>query len=216
MKNSILTLVLCAFLISCQTETQSEDPNTTKAIEKANEPVETQSKNVPSDSVKVDYKNSKIGAIQSGKQSVCLKIQNSKLNVGEEIQIVIPRLPQKLVVAEISEKSACKETNFGDLDEGDITDYLLKSSDRNFLNLGYGIGVVTAQKVQMNGNFATLDLDGDKKPEYFRECTSMEGLHLTVWKGKPFVGAGIWHTYYGLGYDTVPTCTKKDFYGTDD
>ena len=92
----------------------------------------------------------------------------------------------------------------------------MKSSDTNFLNLGHGIGVATAQKVQMKGKFATLDLDGDKKPEYFRECTSMEGLHLNVWKGKPLVGTGVWHTYYGLGYDTVPTCTKKDFYGTDD
>ncbi len=102
------------------------------------------------------------------------------------------------------------------MDEGDITDYLLKSFDKNFLNRGFGIGVVTVQKTQMNGKFATLDIDDNKKPIYFRECTSMEGLHLTVWKGKPLVGKGIWHAYYGVGYDTVPTCKKKDFYGTDD
>ncbi len=175
MKNLILILMFCTFLISCQTEAQSENSNFTEVVKNTNEPIQTQFETSPSDSAKADVKNSKIGIIQSGKQGVCLKIQNSNLNVGEKIQVVIPRLPQKSVETEISDKSACKEENFGDLYEGDITDYLLKSSDAKILNLGYGIGIVTAQKVQMNGNFATrLILMATKKSNTF--------VNARVWK----------------------------------
>ena len=167
--------MFCTFLISCQTEAQSENSNFTEVVKNTNEPIQTQFETSPSDSAKADVKNSKIGIIQSGKQGVCLKIQNSNLNVGEKIQVVIPRLPQKSVETEISDKSACKEENFGDLYEGDITDYLLKSSDAKILNLGYGIGIVTAQKVQMNGNFATrLILMATKKSNTF--------VNARVWK----------------------------------
>ena len=36
------------------------------------------------------------------------------------------------------------------------------------------------------------DLDGDDTPERFRICTSMEGLHLTVWSGVPLASARRW------------------------
>jgi hypothetical protein len=125
-------------------------------------------------------------------------------------------LPQEVFETEIAEKAPCVEKGFGTLDMGYITDYLLRSSDRRFLNRGFGIGVVTEQKIILSGKLATADIDNDNKPEYFRECTSMEGLHLTVWSGKPLKGRIIWHSYYGLGYDTEPTCKDKDFKGLND
>lgn len=215
MKNLLLILICCAFLVSFRTEAQVQNSNFTKAVKVTNESIWTPPKISPFDSTKADIKSSKIGAVESGKRSVCLRIENPNLKDGEKIQIVLPELPQKSFEAEISKKAACAKDNFGVLDDNGVTDYLLKSSAKKFLNRGRGIGVVTTQKVKMNGKFATLDLNGDKKSEYFRECTSMEGLHLTVWTGKPLVGKGIWHAYYGLGYDTVPTCKKRDFYGKD-
>ncbi len=216
MKSLILILLFSGFCISCQTKAQVKNSNSTKITKNNNESVRTQPDTKQPNSITDEQADSKIGTIQSGKQSVCLKIQNANLKVGEKIQIIMTELPQKSVEAEISEQSSCIEENFGYLDAVGITDYLLKSSDQNFLSQGYGIGVVTSQKVQMDKKFATFDIDGDGKAEYFRECTSMEGLHLTVWKGKPLIGKGIWHAYYGVGYDTVPTCKKKDFYGTND
>jgi hypothetical protein len=56
----------------------------------------------------------------------------------------------------------------------------------------------------------TADLEGDGQMEYFRACTSTEGLHLTIWKGQPLRGARKWHYYYYLGYDVTPDCTEKE------
>ena len=224
----LILLLFAAFLISCQAKTQisianSTERNTTQTLNatNGNETIERKSDIFPVDtpvSVTESVKelNSKFGNIQSGEQSVCLKIQNSNLKAGDKIQFVIPELPQKVFEAEISEKAPCKEKGFGTLDMGDITDYLLSSSDKQFLNRGFGIGVVTNQKIKISGKLATVDLDNDKKPKYFRECTSMEGLHLTVWNGKPYKGTVIWHSYYGVGYDTVPSCKDKDFKGLND
>ena len=56
----------------------------------------------------------------------------------------------------------------------------------------------------------TTDIDRDGTPESYRECTSAEGVHLTVWTGEPLRGTRIWHHYYYLGYDVEPTCTEAD------
>ena len=71
--------------------------------------------------------------------------------------------------------------------------------------------LIQQKKVKIANGIASVDLNGDKKDEYFRACTSMEGLHLTVWSGKPLIGKRIWHSYYGVGYDTVPSCKEKDY-----
>jgi len=45
----------------------------------------------------------------------------------------------------------------------------------------------------------------------FRNCTSGEGMHLTVWSGKPLIGKRFWHAYHYLGYDVEPNCTPMDY-----
>lgn len=223
MKN--LTLILFfALLMSCQTKAQNENSNmiqvqnsnnvpVVKNVNEVNEVNEAKTSVSPTNLVnKTNDINSKIGNIQSGEQSVCLKIQNSNLKVGDKIKIILMEIPQEVLEAEISEKSSCKQKGFGTLDMADITDYLLKSSDEKFLNRGFGIGIISStEKVKIANGFASIDLNGDKKDEYFRVCTSMEGLHLTVWSGKPLIGKRIWHSYYGVGYDTVPSCKEKDY-----
>lgn len=57
----------------------------------------------------------------------------------------------------------------------------------------------------------TGDLDGDGVPEFFRECTSNEGVHFTVWSRAPLVGPRRWHRYYYLGYDVEPSCTEAEY-----
>lgn len=155
--------------------------------------------------------DSLIGNVESS-NTVCLKIQNPKLKVGDKIQIILTEKPQEILQAEISSRSSCEDRDFGVLDLPDLTDYQLKSSNDLFINRGRGIGIVNAAQVaKVNNGLASIDLNSDKKDEYFRECTSMEGLHLTAWSGKPLVGKRIWHSYYSLGYDTEPSCQGKDF-----
>lgn len=55
-----------------------------------------------------------------------------------------------------------------------------------------------------------VDLDGDGTSERFRICTSLEGLHLTVWSGAPPTARRRWHRYYHLGYDVEPSCEDPD------
>jgi hypothetical protein len=59
-----------------------------------------------------------------------------------------------------------------------------------------------------------VDVDNDGRQEFFRSCSSAEGIHFTVWSGKPLEGARRWHQYYYLGYDVAADCTQQDFQGT--
>lgn len=55
------------------------------------------------------------------------------------------------------------------------------------------------------------DIDGDGTTEFVRECTSMEGLHLTLWRERPGMTAlRLAHYYHYLGYDVVPSCTDDE------
>ena len=55
------------------------------------------------------------------------------------------------------------------------------------------------------------DLDGDGVLETLRVCTSMEGLHLSVWTGAPLSRRRRWHRYFSLHYDVEPSCDDRDF-----
>lgn len=45
----------------------------------------------------------------------------------------------------------------------------------------------------------------------FRSCTSQEGLHLTLWAGRPLRGHRTWHVYHLLGYEVEPSCQPADY-----
>ncbi len=52
---------------------------------------------------------------------------------------------------------------------------------------------------------------GKKEISYrFRQCDSQEGVHSFVFSKNVGIEKPMWHSYYYLGYDTVPTCTKRD------
>jgi hypothetical protein len=66
-----------------------------------------------------------------------------------------------------------------------------------------------------DGDLMTADLDRDGRPEFFRSCTSTEGIHFTIWSGKPLGGTLRWHRYFYLGYDVMPTCAPADVKSPD-
>jgi hypothetical protein len=61
-----------------------------------------------------------------------------------------------------------------------------------------------------DGGALTADLDGDGQSEYFHACTSSEGVHFTIWTGKPLAGRLRWHGYRALGYDVEPDCKPEE------
>jgi hypothetical protein len=73
------------------------------------------------------------------------------------------------------------------------------------------IGILNFRgRIIRDGDLVSADINGYGQTEYFRSCTSTEGVHFTVWSGKPIVGKLRWHQYYYLGYDVSPTCTKSE------
>jgi hypothetical protein len=56
-----------------------------------------------------------------------------------------------------------------------------------------------------------VDLGGRSSRARVRNCTSQEGLHLTVWRAEPLASERLWHEYWYLGYDTEPSCEKRDY-----
>lgn len=229
MKNSILILLLLGFTISCQTKAENID-NLNRTIKTllsnppavSATPLKVTESNMVKKQSEVDLK---IGNVESRKQGICLRIQNSNLKVSDKIQIVLPEKPQQILIAEIAAKTNCAyEPNvnltgntqsadlIGNNPEESLSSYLLKLSESDASKFGFGIAIVNVtSQIKMVKGLASVDIDGDGKDEYFRECASNEGLHLTVWKGKPLVGKRIWHSYYHFNYDTENDCKKKDY-----
>lgn len=75
----------------------------------------------------------------------------------------------------------------------------------------FGIAVLDADaKIDNN----RTDLDGDGVIESYRICTSAEGFHATAWAGEWFEHRRIWHDYYYLGHDMIPTCSEPEMAGS--
>lgn len=216
MKNILMFLIsLMLFSISCQINAESVETNLKEInneLTKINFRISPTSKS----ETKKQNSNSKIGNAEVGDKCIRFFIENSQLKVGDKVQIVFPEdSPQKISQAEIIETSECKEEPFGELSgnnpEASLTEYLLKLSNKNDMNQGFGIGIVnTSKKIKVINGMATIDINNDKKNEYFRECTSSEGLHMSVWTGRPLKGKRIWHSYYHFDYDTEPNCKDKE------
>jgi hypothetical protein len=74
----------------------------------------------------------------------------------------------------------------------------------------YGIAVAPGL-LRARGEGEVLgDLDGDGVEESLRTCTSMEGLHFTIWTGTSVSGMRRWHRYFPLHYDVEPSCTERE------
>ena len=155
----------------------------------------------------------------------CLRILNATLKASDEFYIVVPyEKPHEVLKLRIKEKvsRSCVDD---DSDIGDGENVAVRSSyylaelaggdDQGTVLSGIGVvGLPKAPKIE-NGS-ATAELTGSPPSEYFRECSSHEGMHLTVWTGKPLSGKRVWHRYFYLHYDTDPNCKRQDYEGTED
>jgi hypothetical protein len=88
-------------------------------------------------------------------------------------------------------------------------DVLVDGPPPEFGVVYFGV-VAPAAHFSVTDDRVESDLDGDDTPERFRICTSMEGLHLTVWSGVPLASARRWHRYLYVGYDLEPTCEDRE------
>ena len=153
-----------------------------------------------------------VGLIAADRQAeFCLLIKNPALKRGQEITLVWvpvedhlfkPEIRYGRIVEKLSEP--CDPVNqlqddptyrvdAGKLERGRV--YFAIVGRQNQLTIARG---------KVRGIVGPIELS-------FRSCTSMEGMHFTIWRGEPLTGKRLWHDYYYLGYDTEPTCKDVDF-----
>jgi hypothetical protein len=229
MKNLLILLILfTAFLTSCQTKAENLVTNlNTNSIENTAKTEEPKSLNSPTPIPKsVKEIDLKVGIVDvTDDKTICFRTKNANLTEKTPVSIVtsIYEPPQKVLEATIERKleKSCvsKDSDAGENNPEEDSYYSLaltdKKIDKSEIDVSIGI-IQPAGKIQMQNKLASIDLDNDGKPEFFRQCGSSEGLHLTIWTGKPLKGKRIWHYYYYLHYEIVPDCKKKDWEGTDD
>ncbi|MEN8374789.1 MAG: hypothetical protein ABFS34_05015 [Gemmatimonadota bacterium] len=149
----------------------------------------------------------------------CLATPDSALQIGDTVQAAsIPLVGSArasfrgafIVVGQ--ESGSCPEWGeFGDMAlrleraDGETGDDGLPDSGPLVVVSG------GAPLVALGPTGVSVDFDQDGAPDVFRACTSREGIHLTLWSGRPLVGERLWHSYFFLGYDVHPTCEEADF-----
>ena len=140
----------------------------------------------------------------------CLYLPNNRLSPGQRVQFVTALPPQTAGEAEILGTAAetCKDAP---PDRSGITSYEFKVTKGVLATATLAFVIANSDRQpKQEREGVSADLDGDGKPVYFRACASSEGIHLTIWKGKPLRGERRFHYYYYLGYDLEPDCTNGD------
>lgn len=149
----------------------------------------------------------------------CVEIRNPNLRVGQRLLFVVASEPQAFGEIEITGKlgRACgngpqKQRRNRETPDGDaVAHYKFKTVSGTLpksvpaLALADFKGDMTAQPEGIGA-----DLDHDGRMEFFRSCTSSEGIHITIWTGKPLEGKRRWHGYYALSYDVEADCTEAE------
>lgn len=153
-----------------------------------------------------DYERD-IGIAIATANGSCLNMRNDKMRVGERMKFVNSAAPQAAGELEIIGKG-CR---FGAEHSPRWHHYQFK------LVIGsLAKGAPAFALANFNGELAmtaggvTADLEANGGRESFRSCTSEEGVHLTIWTGKPLEGPRQWHYYYPLGYDVDANCTAAE------
>lgn len=153
----------------------------------------------------------KVGVVYRDRENrLFLDIPNNNLQKGT--RVVIITLPDRSLFccAQVGEISSAETQTIQQaiFDNGKTSTYGLKLHTENN-GVRFGFGLVDSGDARSSTVLA--DLDGDGVEESFRDCTSREGVHLTIWSGEPLKGSRLWHAYFYLTYDTEPSCVDRDF-----
>ncbi|MDH4044015.1 MAG: hypothetical protein OEW06_06090 [Gemmatimonadota bacterium] len=150
-------------------------------------------------------------AFPSEHDSICLTIHAPGLQPGTRLMLVDDRDSAAVVPAVVraARSSSCPREVPG---LGDAF-YSVTTSGPVRLQPGGVVVAVVGDGLALSAGADGVsgDLDGDGIPEYFRQCTSTEGLHFTVWSGRPLRGDRRWHRYFFLGYDVEPSCIEAEY-----
>lgn len=146
--------------------------------------------------------DSTFGVVIARAQENCLQTV-ANLTPGKQIQVILFDRGVAIPAKVGNPHAAC-----GDGVSTGRRAYLLDTYD--LVPGDFGIAVVY-DDVKVTNN--QTDIDGDGVQEFYRVCTSTEGVHMTVWNGHWVENRRLWHDYYYLGYDLTATCTDAETAG---
>jgi hypothetical protein len=159
---------------------------------------------------RVFHFDSSLGVASENGGTICLAIANRNLAAGQPVSLVVLTPQQSMVQAKVLRAIPNGCQNPAPAAAGQAA-YELRVIKGTLPSLAPAIAVVNPiQPLRVSGDVMVGDLSGDHQLDYFRQCTSTEGVHLTVWAGKPLTGKRLWHQYFYLGYDVEPNCTDQD------
>lgn len=225
MRSPAILIILIAFILaSCQTNAKDVAANLNENsadIKPITLPTPTAS-HTPKEKGKFDI-HRKIGIVDvHSDEPSCLRTKNGDLAEKTPISIIVSLAepPQKVLTALVEKKlgSSCARhsSEIGDKNPGENYFYSLTLNEK-FDDYEVGIAVIQSSKpIKVKNNLASIDLNEDGKLEYFRRCTSFEGLYFTIWTGKPLIGKRIWDSFYYLDYDTKKDCKKREYKRNED
>jgi hypothetical protein len=147
----------------------------------------------------------RFGVATSHNGAVCLSIRGD-LPAHSRIALVTPAMPQGIARATVAEPGPGCAGAKG----GTTSRYSLHVTQGGVPDNTVLIGVLDGAGLKLRNGTVILPGSGKWPPETFRSCTTVDGVHLTVWRGEPLHSIRIWHAYYYVGQDLVPTCTDKD------
>ena len=155
-----------------------------------------------------------VGVVAGGSQP-CLTISDSSLRLGQRLTAApIPESSTRstpISVIEVTEihPGACAGL-WGAYGDSDYFVRIVDGATPGQKEPYVEIPTRTGRLVAGNGLLHLVTRDS-VDTGVFRACTSLEGLHLTLWDGSPLVSRRMWHSYFLLAYDVEPTCTDEDY-----
>jgi hypothetical protein len=160
----------------------------------------------PADTAVWSYEE-RVGVVSAGTERACFTTKASSLAANTPLLVVDPNTRQRHRAVILGADAECIDPGGGA--EG-LHGYAIRLEGPAPPPF-HAIGVVnaSAQLRAVDGAMAA-DVDGDGRDEFFRACTSTEGLHFTIWTGAALTSQRRWHQYQYLGYDVSPTCTPAE------
>jgi hypothetical protein len=152
-------------------------------------------------------------AVKSGNR-ICLSLRGKAIPLNTTVTLVTTSAQQSTAIALVVELSSSTCPGIKD-DQSSYTSYQLRvapgTSDVQE-NMPLIAAIALPSQFKKHHEMVEAHLPGPLPSQFdtFQSCTSADGVHLTVWQGKPLVGKRVWHQYYYLGQDLEQTCTVKE------
>ncbi|HJT70776.1 MAG TPA: hypothetical protein VJ731_11285 [Terriglobales bacterium] len=156
--------------------------------------------------------DTQLGVAVARQSHVCLLIRNDELKRGTPFYLIRADEPQSLKRATVLPPHAKSCQGIVVAPDSQLHAYELKLGKNSRLIPWQPVIAVFGftGKPKTVERQVIADLDGDGVEEYFRSCSGLEGINLSVWSGKPPQARKRWQQYYYLGYDIKPTCTDTE------